>query len=433
MPGDEIEMHLPPHAANADAGRTSSFHGSFHPGGASGRSVSGRMHGDMRSTYDNPASILHFTFLYFTFCLSRVERMLSSEILIVGTGSVATGVVHALSQVFTRPLEVAILGRSPAKTARLAGIGGARAGAFGTRITFVPHEVANFEALELARLVRRLRPKVVLHAASLQSPWEATHSPSAWTRLVRECGFGITLPLQLALAAEVSRAAEESDAAVVNASYPDAVNVVLQRTGLRADCGIGNAAIVEAFCRAHPKMTGEDVRVVAHHGHFGPWTDSRPARHRPRLWVGGRERDSSPYRPGLGALGEEMNRVTAATAVPILLALLTGAPLRRSLPGVGGLPGGYPWLLRNGKFTMQLPASLPLPEAVAHNKTGERADGLDIDLAERGSAVRFSPKGRRALAAAGFEHAEGFDLHDWRTACDGMMGLRERLRAMPEE
>jgi hypothetical protein len=62
-------------------------------------------------------------------------------------------------------------------------------------------------------------------------------------------------------------------------------------------------------------------------------------------------------------------------------------------------------------------------EAIAHNKTGERLDGLDL-----GAGVKFVGKAHAALARVGFEYAEGFDLAEWRNVCDRMIALRDRLR-----
>jgi len=87
------------------------------------------------------------------------------------------------------------------------------------------------------------------------------------------------------------------------------------------------------------------------------------------------------------------------------------------------MPGGYPFLLKRGRFSLRLPSGIDLPEAVAHNKTGERLDGLDL-----GSGVKFTAKARRALTDVGFEYAQGFDLPEWPSVRDRMVSLRDRLR-----
>jgi hypothetical protein len=204
---------------------------------------------------------------------------------------------------------------------------------------------------------------------------------------------------------DCGRGASDSPAAIVNASYPDCVNLALHRLGLRVTCGIGNAAIVEAFCRSHPKTKSADVRVIGHHGHLSPWLQAKSSAALPRAWIKGCEDDPLRFRPMLAAAGEELNDVTSSTSVSILLALLSGETLRVSTPGVAGLPGGYPFLLKRGKFSLRLPRGITREQAIAHNKSGEHADGLDL-----GPAVKFIEPARRALAAVNFEFAEGFCL-----------------------
>jgi len=156
-----------------------------------------------------------------------------ADIVIIGSGSLAVRVANTLSQLSVGSLRVAIIGRSLVKFSNIAAIANARASILGGATTFVPLEMAKFTAAAFSRVFAALKPKVILHAASVQSPWEADQKESAWTKLIASAGFGITLPLQLHLVAEVSRAAADTEAAIVNASYPDCVNVVLDRLGLR--------------------------------------------------------------------------------------------------------------------------------------------------------------------------------------------------------
>jgi hypothetical protein len=348
--------------------------------------------------------------------------MQTAEIVIVGSGSLAAGVVNALSQVSSLRLGVAVLGRSQGKVSRLVDIANARAAMFGTAVRFEGQEVREFRAAAFSRVFRSLKPKIIFQTASLQSPWDAGEGENGWTKLVASGGFGITLPLQMALAAEVSQGAEDSDAAVVNASYPDCVNVALHRLGLRVACGIGNAAIVEAFCRAQAGAN-RDVRVVGHHGHLAPWLTGKRAERKPRVWVKGREIDAPRYVPKLGRIDEELNDVTSSTAFAVLMGLLTGATLHISIPGIRGLPGGYPLRVRRGKFDLRLPPGITVEQAIAHNKTGERSDGLEL-----GEGAKFVGKAREALRSTGFEDWEGFEFAEWAGVRDRMMALKERLR-----
>lgn len=339
--------------------------------------------------------------------------MSRADIVIIGSGSLATRVINSFAQLREEPLRVAVMGRSQSKIAKMVLIANARSALLGGRVRFVPCEVARFRASAFARAFASLKPRVVFHVASLQSPWEAAQGQTAWTKLIASAGFGITLPLQIPLIAEVSRGAEDIDAAIVNASYPDAVNVVLDRLGLRTTCGIGNCAIVEAFCRSRAQGEDQDVRVIGHHGHLGPWIRGEKRRCQPRVWVNERQIRALDWRPKLGVVSEELNDVTTLTAVIPMMALLTGQTLQLSLPGVTGLPGGYPFSIRHGKFRLRLPAGVAL----------EQLDGVEL-----GTGVKFAAKARRALSSVEFEYAEGFDFVEWAEARDRMLALRERLR-----
>jgi hypothetical protein len=346
-----------------------------------------------------------------------------ADIVIIGSGSLATKVIYALTQLSAGRLQIAVIGRSKSKVARVTLLANARASAFGRRTNFVSVELIQFKAQAFERLFRSLKPKVIFQATSIQSPWEAAQGQTAWTKLIASAGFGITLPLQLQLAVEVSRGATDGKAAIINASYPDCVNVVLNRLGIRTTCGIGNSAIVEAFCRSHQLGKGNDVRVVGHHGHLGEWLKGKQSSSQPRVWVKEKEEESHRFRPDFGAVGEELNEVTSSTAVTVMTSLLTGERINVSVPGVAGLPGGYPFILKDGKFKMRLPPGIDLEGAVAHNQTGERLDGLEL-----GAGVKFVSKAPRALEAAGFEYARGFDFAEWEAVHDRMLHLRQRLR-----
>lgn len=286
-------------------------------------------------------------------CAQSSGRVQAADIVIVGSGSLAQGIVQALAQGGADSRRIAIVGRSAIKVSRIALLANARAACFGTSVIFSALAMREFRASAFARLFRSLKPKVVLLAASLQSPWESAQGENAWTQLLGGGGFGVTLPLQLALAAEFSRGAADCRAAIVNACYPDCVNVVLHRLGLPVTCGVGNAAIVAALCRFQSGTLRGDVRVVGHHGHLGGWLAGKASQAQPRVWVKGRERNALLLRPKLAPIGEDLNSVTAATATRVVMALLTGEALCTSIPGVAGLPGGYPFLLKRGKFTLQ--------------------------------------------------------------------------------
>ena len=95
-----------------------------------------------------------------------------------------------------------------------------------------------------------------------------------------------------------------------------------------------------------------------------------------------------------------------------------------SIPGVPALPGGCPYLVKKGKFSLRLPTGISREEAIAHNRIGEQIDGVEL-----GDGVQFTLKARAALAAAGFRYAEGFAFKEWMEARDATLALQELLRS----
>lgn len=351
-----------------------------------------------------------------------------ADLVVVGSGSLAGRVVQGLAVIPKTGMRVAIVARSRRKAAQLALIANARASMVSSSARFEAVEIAKFETVRFSKIFGALRPKAIFQTASLQSPWESAEGQNGWTRLVAAAGFGITLPLQMALTAEVSRAASDGRAAVVNACYPDCVNVALERVGLGLTCGIGNAGIVEAFCRAHERAQGAEVHVVGHHGHLAGWLKGNASAAQPRIWVKGKEVEALALSPKVEAMGEDLNDVTAATALAVILALVNGKTLRVSLPGVAGFAGGYPFAVNKGKFKLDLPSGLSVENAIAQNRSGERIDGLELR-----EGVTFTEKAQEALAAVGFAYAQGFAFKEWEKARNTMIGLSERLRAMEHQ
>jgi len=99
--------------------------------------------------------------------------------------------------------------------------------------------------------------------------------------------------------------------------------------------------------------------------------------------------------------------------------------MRASIPGVGGLPAGYPFLLQQGKFQMQFPRGVSLREAIAHNQAGERLDGLELS-----SSVKFVGEVRHQIAERHHSFANGFAFPDWEKAPEDRLRLRDRLRRL---
>jgi hypothetical protein len=291
---------------------------------------------------------------------------------------------------------------------------GSALGAAAATVASVAETAVRAEELDARRqdvvedLLRRTRPDLVVQVASTQSPWALVGRDDPTARALSEAGLGIRLPFQLPVLLAVMRAAREIGYAgpIANLSLPDLTHPVLDRLGLAPTVGLGNAGML--LLRARAALAVDDqpspslVRVVGHHNHvYGVMQAQEPAdgADRCRVYVGeaGERDDGAPYRlPGI-APTIRYNVVTAAAALPVLLALLPGAePLRWSTPAPFGLPGGYPVRIADGRVELDLPAAADRDEAIAFNERIGRNDG--VERIDADGTVHFTEQARAAVA-----------------------------------
>ncbi|MFI6321747.1 hypothetical protein ACIBG8_29735 [Nonomuraea sp. NPDC050556] len=278
-------------------------------------------------------------------------------------------------------------------------------------------------AQALTELLAAAAPSGVVLAASSQSPWERTRAPSAWTRLVADAGFGLTLPFQAELALRVGAAAP-SGSWFINACFPDAVNPVLAAAGVPVLCGIGNVALLAASIQAALGLPDQrELRVLAHHAHLhAPHGDQEEA----MAWL-----DGKPVE-GVGDLlaaqratdRAELNHVTGLAAAKLVLGVLDGAEQVASLPGPLGLPGGYPVRLSGDRIELLLPDGMERDDAVAFNQRAAVHDGVVVD----GDRVRFTSP---AVAEHDPDLAQEFSVSEIDRVTDRLDRLRTRLRDRP--
>ena len=264
---------------------------------------------------------------------------------------------------------------------------------------------------EVAELLTATRPDLVVHCASLRSPWALAGRTDPAAQAIAAAGLGLRLPYQLPLVLSVMRAARDAGhtAPVANLSFPDVTGPILARLGLAPTVGLGNAAMIQLRVRAalraaHPDQPMPLIRVLGHHSQVSDVMQARlPAdpdqRCRVHLGEDGRRDDSLAYQAPPLAPGLRYNAVTAAAVVPVLEALLPGAgagPLRCSTAAPGGLPGGYPVRIVDGTVTLDLPPGLAEADAIAFNERMARGDG--VDHIDDDGTVHLTPAAHRAVA-----------------------------------
>jgi len=333
-------------------------------------------------------------------------------VVIVGTGDLARTICGSLAALKDVPLRVIVLGRNAGRAAEVAR---AAEPAGPVRVTAYPAGAGT--AAHLAMAAAACRPEVVLQCASWHSPRDSAGPRSAWTALLAEAGFGITLPLQ-ALPASLTAAALPPESAFINGCFPDAVNPVLAGLGLPVLCGVGNASTLWA------QLADPGLKLVAHHIHL-----HRPGRaaDEARAWQRSAPvPDLAARLSGLRALPRAaINERAGPPAARLVKHLLTGEVARMSVPGPLGLPGGYPVLIRGLRLELDLPSALPAPAAIAWN---QRMSGLDGVTVHAHGRVTFAPHSASALARHLPGLAAGFDLDKLPAVAQQMRELRGRLR-----
>jgi hypothetical protein len=286
----------------------------------------------------------------------------------------------------------------------------------GSRVDAVRLDATRLD--DVAELLGRLRPELVVQAASLRSPSALRGRTDPVAVALTKAGFAIRLPHQVPVALTVMQAARAAgyDGPVANLSFPDVVGPILATQGLAPTVGLGNAAMillrVRETLRESPRLPL--VRVLAHHTLLQgsmqalPPEDDAP---RARVYLGeeGERADELAYAgPGLPP-GPRHGAVTAASSLPVLEALLPGAaPLRWSTPAPHGLPGGYPVVVSREAVELDLPPGLDREGAVRFNEQTARGDG--VDRIDADGTVHFTEACREAVAAVAPDLAEPLQI-----------------------
>jgi hypothetical protein len=249
-------------------------------------------------------------------------------------------------------------------------------------------------------------PRLVIHCASLLSPWELADRKDGAAEALRTAGFALQLPAQLPLIETVMRAARAVgySSPVINCSYPDLTNMVLAKFGLAPSVGIGNVSMIESRVRSLVDPDGSRmavVRVLAHHAQvdasLSALQDAKRPNPSPRVYLGerGERADELAYAAPPIAGASRRNALTAAVAVPVIRAFLSGGTLRTCVPGPNGLAGGYPAVVDGGAVALDLPDSLSAAAAVQFQLHSARLDGVEYVAAD--GTVHFTAAAARAV------------------------------------
>ncbi|CAN7598843.1 hypothetical protein [Aminobacter aminovorans] len=355
----------------------------------------------------------------------------SCDILVSGTGYYAEIMLADLAITARTPLSVVIAGRNKERLKWLVEACRARAANFGTTLSFDSVYLDSSSAASIAETFAKVNPRIVVQSASAQSPWRVDNNENDWARLVAAAGFGLTIAFNSLLSFRTSSAIKSLGANThfVNTCYPDGVNQVLAQADLPITAGVGNIAIFSAVIAGRlPLEERADLRVLGHHRHIVEWRKAPGQRAGApvRAFVGDREiEDVDAMTLDIQLPYRELNMISAANAVPVLLALAGEGARRVHVPGPGGLTGGYPVIADTSGVALDLPSTVGKADAIAWNEQFEDADGVSI----RDGDVTYAERVRTLLAEYSPELAKGFKVTDVEEAAAELDALRTRLMA----
>lgn len=357
--------------------------------------------------------------------------MSNGQVVIVGTGSFAARILFDAAATAETAVTITIAGRNRERLAWLCTAANARALLFGRPARVVQHHVDLLSTDGTEGLIDRIRPAVVVQAASAQSASVIARSGDAWSRLVARGGLSATAVFQALLSTRVARAIAKvsPQTSFINCCFPDVVNAMIAGARLPILCGIGNVAILSnAFAGFRGLTTPGALRMLAHYQNIAPFRRPPAARggSAPRVWIDDTEvADVHRMFAGVQLTPEPAIDISGASGVPIALALAAGKDWIGHVPGPGGLPGGYPVRLSGGRLELDLPPGLTRDEAVHWNARYEEENGL---IVAADGKVHYTGALADVLRATSPELAGGFALADLETAYQAMATLRSRLQ-----
>jgi len=356
--------------------------------------------------------------------------MQKCDILLIGTGGFAQRIACDLAATANAPLELHCAGRNSLRLAWIKTAAAARADMFARPVRITTHAL-DIAGDGLAQLFARLRPTVILQAASLQAAAVIAGEGNAWTRLVRDGGLSATAVFQAVLTSRVARAIGEAlpQTRLVNCCFPDVVNGIIAAMGLPVACGIGNIAILaHAFAGALEGAPRPKLQMLCHYQNIAAWR--RPAAQRlppaARVWLEGREVDDVfAHFAAVQLTPEPVIDISGASGVTLALAMAQQRDWSGHAPGPDGLPGGYPVALRSGRLELELPEAIDRAAAIAWNAGFEQANGLVVDPDGR---ARYTGRLHDVLREESRDLAAPFHVADLEEVCRAMVALRGALQ-----
>jgi hypothetical protein len=323
-----------------------------------------------------------------------MEGIAMTDVLAIGIGAVGEWAVEFLARTADiRSIAIADVNAKRGEAIAMRASIGALHEGYAPRLSFHELDVSNVDAT--ASLIRQLRPRIILHMATLLSiPTMAARLPPELFSRFREAGFAALLPLHLFLTLRLMQAVRQvkDPPDVISAPFPDFVNPALGTLGLAPLAGFGNVDNIAGMARVVVarawNVDPRDVHLyfIASHSVSESFTRTGSPGRAPyhfRVYVSGIDiteevQIEKLLEDGYRRLqGAPTVARTAASGVKSVLSILREDHAHTHAPGPNGLPGGYPVRLSVHKAEVLLPPDLTLQEAVRINEAGLQVGGID--------------------------------------------------------
>ena len=247
-------------------------------------------------------------------------------------------------------------------------------------------------------LISALRPKVILHAATLMSvPQMASALRSDVFERIRRDGMAGFLPMHISLASNLQSAIKDIDPIpqVVMASFPDFIIPILSRLGTPPIVGIGNVDNIanDLRCMAAEKLEVSIDRlspfVVAHHAVVEWFSRTGNADKAPwlaKLFLDGQEVTDKLNMNAL--ISESARRLravnrnsrVASSALKSILSIFHNRGQFLHTAGAGHLPGGWPAVLFADRLELVPIPGVSEERALQINLAGQESAGVNAIL-----------------------------------------------------
>jgi hypothetical protein len=351
----------------------------------------------------------------------------TANILITGTGSLARAILSSLAEDAGRGrIQITILSRSHLKAAELATVINLKASHRDVAVSCTPC-CSDWSATNLQQALVSVHPDVIIHTASLQSPWELEARKTRWALAVAEYGYGLTTALHAQLTARLATVVNHRLPGTwfINCCYPDVVGPLLSPVLPSLSCGAGNVSIVCAALTAS-KHISPGFRVAAHHAHVTQLLREPSMR---SCWPVGwtREGNCIDTQAALQNVtlpsGSVLNLLTGTTIATLIREVLSENKSHNHVPAPNGLPGGYPVVIwRNGLF-VDLNPECAL-DARSVNQDAQAYDGI---AESRPGAIAYSPALESFLHFHKLKQSIGVTLQSLEEDAAELLLLRQKL------